>query len=361
MPLPSRPQLVLLEIAAGAALVAVAFRSFWFPIGIGVAAVCAVLALVPVRRRGLYRVVQSWLGMRSRRSTLRGHGVASMSEGGSWVVTVPSAGRGAAVGAIRDATTWSVPLDLPLTRVFNDDPPIDLDRVATLLTVEGVPLASVRLVTVTAPAPIAAGAPPGPVAPSSRHATRHLVLTLDTAYAADVIAERGGEPAIHQILRRCVLRAEEVLAAAGVDVRRLPESAVAADSYHSLGPVARVPDEAMAPARETLGHVEILDWIAMTFAVTGTDALARLSELAESLPVPVVATSVVLQPGPVRREAVMTVLVRLSGPADVVRAAEAPLVAASQHLGVRVDRVYGEQLPLLKATTLLGVAVGSAA
>ena len=68
-------------------------------------------------------------------------------------MTVPSAGRGPEVGAIRDVTTWSVPLALPLTDLFNDDVPIDLDRVATLLTVEDVPLASVRLVTVTAPVP----------------------------------------------------------------------------------------------------------------------------------------------------------------------------------------------------------------
>lgn len=357
MPLPSRTQLVLAEIAAGAALTAFALRGVWSYVGGTVAAVALLLAVVPVGRRGLYGVVGSWFGMRSRRPSRR-----RAAEGpGAWSVTVPSAGRGPEVGAIRDVTTWSVPLALPLTDLFNDDVPIDLDRVATLLTVEDVPLASVRLVTVTAPVRLAASAPAGPVEPVARSAARYLVLSLDTSAAADVIAERGGSAAIHQILRRCVLRAEEVLTANGVKVVRLPETAVALESARCLNPGAATVDGGLGLARETLGDVRFPDGLAVTYSLEGDGVLDRLDRVAQSLPVPLVATSVVLEHGPRREAPRCTVLLRLTGPPDVVRRGEEQLTAMTRALGVRADRVVGEQLPLLRATTLLGTTGRGAA
>ncbi|KRF14204.1 type VII secretion protein EccE [Nocardioides sp. Soil796] len=358
MSLLSRPRLVLLEIAAAAALVAVAFKGIWMPAGGVVAVVAAALALVSVRRRGLHQVVRSWLAMRSRRSRLRGQGIASLTGDSYEVVSVPTAGGGVPVGAIRDATTWSVPLALPLAGVFNDDAPIPLERLATLLTVEDVPLSSVRLVTMTAPA--TAGNPAGPVAPAPRLAMRHLVLTLDTVYAADVIAQRGGHAAIHQILRRCVLRAEEVLASAGVEVRRLTEKVVAMDSASCLGPVPMSPDGTLPSATESLNDVRLEGSMSMTFAVSGDDAVTKLDQLAAVLPVPIVATSAVLQPGPLHRHPTLLLLLRLSGPTEVVQGAVDHLDSVSRDLGLRINRVLGEQVPLLKATTLLGVSAEAA-
>ncbi|WP_067431663.1 hypothetical protein [Nocardioides jensenii] len=360
MSLLSRPRLVLLEIACAAALVALAFKGVWLVIGAVVAVTCLALALVSVRRRSLHLVVRSWLAMRSRKRQLKGQGIASLAGGTYEVVTVPSVGGGTPLGAIRDATTWSVPLSLPLSDIFNEDIAIPLDRLANLLTVEDVPLSSVRLVTTIAPVAIPPGTPDGPVPPASRLATRHLVLTLDTLHAADVIAERGGVPAINQILRRCVLRAEEVLSSAGVEVRRLPEKVVALDSASCLGPVPVAADGSLPTAVEALNQVRLDNTVAQTFAVTGADAVAKLDLLATLLPVPIVATSVVLHPGTGRQPPTYMLLLRVSGSTEVVRSAEEHLKRISQGLSLHIDRVIGEQVPLLKATTLLGVAMEAA-
>ncbi|GAA1943514.1 hypothetical protein GCM10009797_40750 [Nocardioides hwasunensis] len=344
---------MLLEIAIAAGLVAWVFGGAWLPVGAATSAVCAVLALVTVHGRPLYGVIRSWFGMRLRRP--RGRREAARPGDQFRVVTVPSAGRGAAVGVIQGETTWSVPLEMPLSSVLNDDAPIDLDRLAALLRIEGVPLANVRVVTVVWPAMPAAESLVGPGARPAQRASRHLVLTLDTAYAADVIVERGGTPAIHQILRRCVLRAEELLHVTGVEVRRLSERAVAAAAAGAVGRTVTGPDVSLFATGESMGQVELADGAAHTFAVTGSDVLLRLAELAQQVPAPVVATSVVLQSDDTGRTPTVTVLMRVSGPTEVVGNAVASLGATAALLGLRVAPVVGDQLPLLQATTLLGV------
>lgn len=360
MPLASRPRLVLLEMAAGGGLVAYAFAGVWLPIGVATALVCLVLALVTVHRRPLYGVIGSWVAMRARRPR-GGRRGAPRPRDLHRVVTVPPAGRGAAVGAIQGETTWSVPLAMPLNGVLNDDPSLDLDRVAALLRIDGVPLASVRVVTVVwPPMPAPDGfAATGP-RPAQR-ASRHLVLTLDTAYAADVIVERGGPPAIHQILRRCVLRAEELLHATGVQVARLSDRAVADAAAGAVGRTATGPDVSLMATGESFGQLELADGTARTFVVTGPGALSLLAELAQQVLAPVVATSVVLEPGGPGRTPTVTALMRVSGARDVVARAVDPLVAAGAALGLRVHPVTGGQLPLFQATTLVGVARESAA
>lgn len=360
MSLVSRTQLVLLEIACAAALVAVAFRGVWLVAGCVVAAVCLLLA-VPMGGRPIHQVLRSWSGMKSRGSQLRsGHGVAALAGNDYEVVTVPAVGGGVPIGAIHHGATWSVPLSLPLNDMFNDEAPIPLERISTLLMVEDVPLSSVRLVTTIAPARVAPNAPPGPVTAASRFATRHLVLTLDTLYAADAIASRGGRQAINQILRRCVLRAEEVLSSAGVEVRRLPQDLVAMDNANCLGPISPGPDGRLPGAKEDLGGVRLDTTVTKTFAVTGADAVSRLDELAAMLHTQVVATSIVLGPGMGHRPPTMSLLVRVSGTADVVAGAERHLVAAGRGMGLRVMGVPGEQAPMLRATTLLGVPAEAA-
>lgn len=359
MSLLSRPGLVLLEIAAAAALVGVAYGGAWLVLGVTVAVLCAVLALVPIGRRPLFRVLQSRFAMAARRRHQHGQGVTALVGDSYDVVTLPASERGgAAVGVVRDATTWSVPLALPLDGILNEDEPVAVDLLAKLLTVEGVPLSAVRLVTMVAPRPDnASEANP----PAGRFATRHLVLTLDTLHAAEVLAERGGEPAVHQVLRRCVLRAEELLTAAGTRVRRLPADAVAAESASSLGPLVVGPDGTVPAVTEAFDHVAMADSRSTTYAVTGDDVLAKLDQITRMLPVPMVATSVVLQPGPPRqREPRMTVLLRLTGPASNARTAESRAQEAARRFGLTLHTLAGEQAPHLRATTLLGVAAEAA-
>jgi type VII secretion protein EccE len=354
MPRSVLTQLVLLQIAAAGVVVGLAFEGPWLAAGV-VVAVVALALLVPVRRRSLYLVVRSWWAMRSRRRRTRGEGIASLVGGTYQVVTVPRGSGGVSVGAIRDGTTWTVPLSLPLLDVFNDDPPIPVEGLARLLTIEDVPLSSVRVVTLLSPSAPGAAAPPGASAPLSRLATRFLVLTLDTAYAADVIAARGGSAAIEQILRRCVLRAEEVLNGAGVALRRLQAGSVELHSASSLGPV-QAPDGTYPPALERPDHVLMAGSTSMTFALTGKDAMTQVEQLAGSLAVPIVATSVAVQPGPApQRTPTLRLLVRLSGPAQVVREGASRLEAAARQRGLGVHRLLGDQVPELRATTLLGV------
>lgn len=357
MPRPTRTQLVLLEIAAAALVVGLAREGAWLLAGAGVAAVCLVL-LAPWRRRSVYLVLRSWAGMRGRRRRVRGAGLASLSEGDLEVVTVPRGSGGVSVGAIRAATTWSVPLSLPLLDVFNDDPSIPLDGLAQLLTVEDVPLSNVRVVCLVSPAAAGGADPPGGV-PLPRLTSRFLVLSLDTAYAADVIAARGGSAAVEQVLRRCVLRAEEVLNGAGVAIKRLPAPLVELHNASSLGPVT-APDGSVPPAVERSDHVVIAGSTSMTFSVTGADALARLDQVAASLAAPIVATCISLQPGPPpHRKPDVQLLVRLSGPGETVREAARALEGVARSAGLTLHRLVGDQAPLLRATTLLGMPAGS--
>ncbi|MDT0202161.1 hypothetical protein [Nocardioides sp. AE5] len=353
MSLLSRPGLVLVEVAISAGVVAYVFRGIWLPVGISIAVIALALALVPIHGRPLHKVLASWIAVRARRGRLRGPGVAAIVGADYDVVAVPTAGA-LPIGAIRDATTWAVPLSLPLNHLSNDDAPIPLDRLATLLMVEDVPLASVRLVTMLSPGNNHSAAT-GPVPPLPRLATRHLVLTLDTIHASDAIVGRGGQAGIPQILRRCVMRAEEVLASSGIEVRRLPDRVVAIDSASALGPMS-VPAEGNTPqAIESLATVTIQDVVSSTWLVSGADALARLDQLAAALAVPIVATSVVLEPGPRQRDPHLTLLLRMSGSAAQIRSAGADLARTSRAMDLRVRHLPGEQVPSLRATTLVGV------
>ncbi|WP_139980707.1 type VII secretion protein EccE [Nocardioides litoris] len=353
-------QLVLLEVAVAGVLVGLAEEGLWLPVGVAVAVVCLVL-LLPWRRRSLYRSLRSSLGMRARRRALRGSGIASLVGGTYEVVTVPRGSGGVSVGAVRDAATWTVALGLPLQDVFNEDPPVPVDGLVRLLTVEDVPLSSVRVVTLLSPPTPGGGQAPGLRGPVSRLVTRFMVLTLDTRYAAEVISRRGGSAAVQQVLRRCVLRAEEVMNGAGVVVRRLPASSVEMHNAGSLGPLPPGPDGQVPPAREHADHVAVGGSASMTFALRGSEAVAHVDHLAASLAAPVVATTVAVQPGPPpHRVPVTRVLVRVTGPEPVVRDAARALEGMARERGLSMDRLTGEQVPELRATMLLGVPAGVA-
>jgi len=362
VPLPTRVQLVLLESAAAALVAGIAARGAWLWIGAVAAAALLALAAVPVHRRWLYQLALSWLSMLRRRQAVRGPGLQSLF-GGYQIVTVPPGSQGTPFGAVRSGTTWALPLELALDGVCNDDAPVSVQQLAALLRVEDVPLASVRLLTVYSPARAAAGAPAGPVPPPARITMRYCVLTVDSALAATAVADRGGtEAALQQILRRCALRCEQILAAAGVRVRRLDERAVGALFTTCLGPAELRPDNSLPPTAERWSDITVAGTWSTSFVVSGSgpevpDALARVAATA---PAAVAVSTLLLQRLGPREELAATLLLRLSGPgATPDAAALSAVLLRAQSVGLLMQRLDGEQGRLLRASTPVGVGVGT--
>jgi type VII secretion protein EccE len=357
----TRAQLVLLELAAAAVVGGIALGHSWRWVGVVVGAVLLALAVVPVHRRWLYQLGLSWFSMVRRRQRVRGPGLQSLL-GGYRVVTVPPGSQGDPFGVVRSGTTWSLPLELTLDGIYNDDAPVPVDQLAALLRVEDVPMATVRLLTVFSPAHLVAGAPTGPVAPPARVASRYCVLTMDTSLAADAVADRGGtEAALHQILRRCALRGEQILAAVGVPVRRLDERAVTALFATCIGPAGLRPDGSLPPTAESWSGIRVAGTWSTTYAVSGSggdvpDALARVAAVAAT---PVAVSTLMLQSVGPRAELTATLLMRLSGPGPTPDAgALSATLERAQAAGLVMQRLDGEQGRLLRATTPVGVGVG---
>jgi type VII secretion protein EccE len=357
VPQVTRVQLVLLELALALGIGAVAASGAWRWLCAAAGVVLAGLALVPVQRRWTYQLALSWLQLLRRRAQVRGPGLQSML-GGYRVVTVPAGSRGTAFGAVRTGTLWSLPLELPLEAVANDDAPVPVEQLAALLQVEDVPMASVRLITLFAPAQ-PSGGPPGPVLPLPRSAARYVVLTLDSVLAVDALAARGGsEAAINQILRRAALRCEQTLTAAGVPVRRLDEDAVAALFPASVGPGGHRPDGSMPPSAETWGDVRVAGTWSVSFAATGAgpDVVDALNRAAAGARTPIAATTLLLQRRGPHDALDRRLFLRLSGPgARPDRNAVAATAERAETAGLVLQRLDGEQGRLLRATTPVGV------
>ncbi len=363
MPQPTLPQVVLVELAASAAAGGIALahgrHGAWFIAGVAVGALLLIPAVVPVRGRWLYQTGLSWLGLAlRRRRNAPAAGLAGLF-GDYRVEAVAAGSRGGNIGAVRSGTTWNLPLVLGLDSVFNDDVPVPVHLLAELLHVEDVPLSSVRLFTLVTPARTSARAPAGPVAPAIPLAARYCLITLDTLRAADAVAARGGGlPAVHQILRRCAVHAEQVLATGGLTVRRLDQDAVDSLFATWLGPTSMAPGRRGEHPEESWTDVRVAGTWSTVFAVTGEgpDVIDRVARLAAVAPTPVAGTSLVLRPGLRRGQFDATLLVRLSAPAAVPRAdAVDALALLAQAYDLDVKRVDGEQGALLRATTPLGV------
>jgi type VII secretion protein EccE len=364
-------QLVLVELAAAAAAGGYAERHAWLIAGAAVAVGLLALAVIPVQRRWLYQLAMSWFGLVRRRqggARRSGGGLAGVL--GSYTIeSVPAssalgADASASIGVVRSGTTWCLPLVLALDAVFNDDAPVPVQLLSGLLQVEDVTLSSVRLFTLTMPARSPQDAPAGPAAPLTPLAARYCLLTLDTRRCADAIAARGGtEAAVHQILRRCTVHAEQVLASAGLRVRRLGAPAVESLFSTWMGPADAPSGRRGGQAIESWGDVRVAGTWSTVFAVTGSgpDVTERVSRLAAAAPTPVVATSLVLQHaigtgGATTSDIDATMLVRLSAPDSAPRGD----VARSLNLLARaydlvMQRMGGEQGILLRATTPVGV------
>lgn len=359
VPQPTPTQLVLLEVAGAAALGGYAINRVCFIAGVAIGVVVFAMALIPLRRRWLYQVAMSWLGLiRRRRVASRRPGFAGLL-GDYQVESVPGGRRGGNIGVIRSSTTWCLPLVLGLEGVFNDDAAVPVDLLAGLLRIEDVPLSSVRLVTVTTPAHAVAGAPSGPAAPMTQLAARYCLLTLDTRRAAATIEARGGtEGAIHQILRRFAVHTEQMLATAGVTVRRLDENAAAGLFATFMGPSSPPSGRRGRQTAETWEDVRVGGTWSTVFAVTGpgADVTDRVLRLAAAAPTPVVTTSLVLQPTARSSKVQATMLVRISAPdSSPPQDAFRSLALLARAYDLVMQRLDGEQGQLLRATTPLGI------
>jgi type VII secretion protein EccE len=356
-------QLVLLEIAAGSVTAGIAGRHAWTAIGIAVGIVFAGLSLVPVQRRWLYQALGSRVRLAGRRGSRRRYtGLASLA-GPYQIVDVATSG-GAPIAVIRAGTTWALPLELRQDSVFNDDAGVPLDGLASLLEIEDVALASVRLLSLATPALVPAGAPTAPPPLLARGATRYCVLTLDTMIAAEALAARGGsDAAINQILRRCALRAEEVLGSATLRLEALDETAARRALEDCLGPAAPVGNASAAATTESANGIRVGGTYSTTVLIGGSAAVALRSvgELIPYLPGRIAATALVLTPGRHRDGSESTLLVRVSAPLDSASGQLAgQLRKALSQAGVPVQRLAGEQGELLRASTPLGLSEGMA-
>ncbi|MEO8888634.1 MAG: type VII secretion protein EccE [Jatrophihabitantaceae bacterium] len=361
MPQLTRIQLVLLELAAAGAAVGLAASNTWRWVNFAAGALLAILALVPLHRRWLYQLALSWVQMVRRRSSVRGPGLQSML-GGYQIITVPAGSQGTAFGVVRSGSTWALPLELALDAVYNDDAPVPVEQLASLLRVEDVPMATVRLLTVFSPATPSSG-PAGPVPAPPRLASRYCVITMDTALASDAVAARGGtEAAFNQILRRAALRCEQSLAAVGVRVRRLDDHAVTGLFQSCIGPAGTRPDGSLPPSAEDWGAVRVAGTWSTSFAVSGSGAAVAdaLGQVAATARTPVAVTSLVLQRSGSRADLEATLLLRLSGAGSVPDRGAIDAVAERAHTaGLVLQRLDGEQGRLLRATTPVGVGVGA--
>lgn len=359
MPQPVVSQLVLIEVAGAAVLGGYAINTWCYVTGAVVAAVLLIMALVPYRRRWLFQVLASRCGLLTRRShDATRSGLAGLF-GDYTVEAVDGRRGGGSLGVVRSGTSWSLPLELSLDGVFNDDAAVPVGLLAGLLRIEDVALSSVRLFTLTTTAVTSAHAPAGPAAPMTQFAARYCLLTLDTRRSAEAIAARGGSVAsIHQIMRRSAVHAEQVLATAGLSVRRLDADAVAGLFGTWMGPAAPVPGRRGHSTSETWADVRVGGTWSTVFAVSGagSDLVDRVNRLAAVAPTPVVATSLVLEPG--RRSAAVdaTLLMRMSAPDSIApRDAFDSLALLARAYDLVLQRVDGEQAHLLRATTPLGV------
>ncbi|MGN6606882.1 MAG: type VII secretion protein EccE [Jatrophihabitans sp.] len=344
MPQPTREQLLLVEVAGAAGVGGVAAGGVWRIVGVAAGVLVLLVALAPVGRLWLYQAVPAWWSLRGRRRQARSAGLVGLV-GEFEVVPVPATTRGRAFAAIRSGSTWSVPLEVALDGVLADDRPVPLEALRSLVRVEDVVLGSVRLLTVAHTASPVAAAPLGPLPPLPHRAGRYVVLTLDAYRSVDAINARGGtDAAVTQILRRCSVRADEVLTAAGLRVRLLDEAATQDLLAEVFGP----PGGPVA-ADETRGGVRIPGGWSRTGGLDAAHRTADLGGLYAALPGRTVVDAVLATPegDGVRVERVVRVM-----------GGEQPreLADGARRAGVRLRTARGDQASLLCATSALGWA-----
>ncbi len=213
--------------------------------------------------------------------------------------------------------------------------------------------------------PRRAGRPARPAAPPPHSWPRATCCSPSTSRRASAaVAARGGtDAAVAQILRRCALRAEEVLSANGLTVRRLDEAGGGRAVREPVRPVlGRAPDGALPPTVETLArHPRRPAPGRSSFAVTRRRA-------------PTSPTGCSRSRAPRRRRSrsprwccgarprvalgdAATLLLRVSGPGPGPRPLDRHRAGrpGARDCGLTLQRLDGEQGALLRATTPVGV------
>jgi len=337
MPKLTLAQCVLLETAAAFALSGLVLRgSAAVALAVPAAGLLA-LGAVPTRGRWCYQSLRSRIGLLTR--SRRGAAERILLDE---IVEVPAGKRGEPIAAIRSGSRWAIPVELALSDLFNDEPAIDVRRLGELLHVEDDSIAGVRLLTLTQPS--AAGADQLP------SLTRCVcVLTIDAVRASAALAARGGTTtALNQVLHRCAQRAVEAINAMGFDARTFRESALGELRTSTLGamdmPLSEQWDSLRAGATQMSTMLLAGEPNRVMAAVTATSADSDAS---------LVVSCLAIERGPrgkLRAAAFTRVVAGIT--ADMTRGVRAD--------GVRRVPLGGEQVPALRATTLVPFLSGTA-
>lgn len=359
-PRPGLATLLLLEVAVGLSALA------WVSVGMPrlAALVCASLALVlgavPVDGKWLYQVLSGRL-RRWRRGADLATRIAHTGIAGEYQIVPVPTGTDATIAAVRVGTSYTIALELAVDDLLTVDAPVPLADLESMLSIENVPMDSIRLMTVCTPQRAPNGVPVR--AGTSRAATRYCLLTFDAQRGADALAARGGsQAAIEQILRRCALRARELLTHSDLTVRSLDDAALLALVRDCLGPAAIGPDV-------TDRVLELPDgvWVGGTYSTTVAchgqepQVLGALADAAAYLPGAVSVQTVVLTRRGASDEAALLTLLRCSAPAvpggSPVTALRDCMQDVATSAGIGLAGLLGEQLPALGLTTPLPVRV----
>jgi type VII secretion protein EccE len=360
-------QLLMVDVGLGAIAAALGLLSATDGIGTLLGAIALVIlgaalvlgSVIRIRGRWAYQHLLAWARLRrsGRRMRITPTDPAAPAPaplfaltGGYAIETIPGP-RQSSLGAVSCGTAWTVALEVMADDLLNDDPGLPLGDLPSLLTIEGVTLAQVRVLTLAAPAH--AGQPGEPAA-LPRSAARICLLTLDTRTAADALNARGGSmAALAQILRRCVLRAEEMLASHGLASRPVDAPAMTRLLDASLGLHALAAGDAQP--HERWAHVSFGAGQAVSVALGGdaSRGLAVADELLATLPGAVTASAVIVSGS--SAEPLTTLLVRAStldaGGTDIA----ARIEGAAHARGLRVDALRGRQRDALLLTVPLVV------
>ncbi|WP_405832206.1 MULTISPECIES: type VII secretion protein EccE [unclassified Streptomyces] len=387
-------QLVLLQVAAAALLVAwVVEPMLLVPVGV-LALVLVVLAVVRRHQRSLPEWIGSALALRSRRGRAASlvvpagtePGLAPLVEADPALRTLTFSDRERRpVGMIGDGTflTAVVQVDTDATALRPDRAarPLPLGLVRDILEVDGIRLESAQLVQHTQPAP-------APHLPAQSMATRNyaplqartgtpavrltwIALKLDPELCPEAVTARGGGL---QGAQRCVVRAADQLASrlagAGFTATVLTEqeltAALATSSCANPMAITQAGRSASTGRRteETPRTWRCDDrrhttyWIGRWPQLGGAGAAALPQFVALLTSLPALATNFSLTMAPAERQGVtLTGHVRVTGRSDeelVVARRELERTARGVKAGlVRLDR---EQVPGLLASLPLGGA-----
>jgi hypothetical protein len=315
------------------------------------------LVVLPANERWLIQRLGGAVSLRSRVREQRSRQGLAVAVGPYSVTSVPGL-EGAEYGVARTASTAAIAIELRSEDMFNAEAAFRLGDLAQLLTIEGIPLQAVRLLTIFVPA-LWTGSRQRPEAGLlCRTSSRYLVLSMSTEQAADELSERGGGAAgLAQLLRRASLRGCEVLEQAGMHGQPADFATMGRLVEGSLGPVHLIG----ASGAESWQGVTIGPTSSTTVSVGGPleTSLARLNQVIPYLPADLAVTSLIVSAS-ASQGFEATMLLRVStvgaeGPPPISATRTAVLEMLGQ-AGLTSAAMDGEQAQALRWTMPIGVA-----